>query len=115
MSLDFDSLRCANVQRCEKIFHSVNDWTPAEWACALAGEAGEAYNAVKKLRRLSDGTNTLKDPQTEGEAIDAIAEELADIIIYADLLAIRLEINLGEVVRTKFNAVSILRNYEGRL
>jgi NTP pyrophosphatase (non-canonical NTP hydrolase) len=99
-------LRVVNVQRCEEVFHPLQDWTPSDWACALAGEAGEVCNAVKKLRRLKDGTNTAKDPQTESEAIKAIGAELADTIIYADLLAARLGIDLSYEVEVKFNEVS---------
>jgi NTP pyrophosphatase (non-canonical NTP hydrolase) len=104
--LGFSELRFANVARCERVFHPLNDWSPAEWACAMAGEAGEACNAVKKLRRVHDGTNTAKDPQTRDEAIAAIAAELADTVIYCDLLAARLGIDLGAAVRAKFNVVS---------
>lgn len=108
-------LRFANVRRCEEVFHPVNAWTPAEWACALAGEAGEVCNAVKKLRRLDDGTNTAKDPQTKAEAIRNIGYELADMIIYADLLAARLGIDLSEYIQVKFNEVSRRMNSKERL
>lgn len=104
--MNLNELRAANVRRCEQAFHPLQDWTPTDWACAMAGEAGEACNAVKKLRRLADGTNTAKDPQTEPEAIAAIGAELADTIIYADLLAARLGIDLGRAIRAKFNVVS---------
>ena len=104
--MNLNDLRTANVQRCEQVFHPLASWTPTDWACAMAGEAGEACNAVKKLRRLADGTNTAKDPQTEPEAIEAVGKELADTIIYADLLAARLGIDLGEAIRDKFNEVS---------
>lgn len=60
----------------------------------MAGECGEACNLVKKLRR---GENIHKDH---------IAHELADLVIYADLLAARLNINLGAAVVEKFNMVS---------
>lgn len=108
-ALTFVALRIANVARCEDSFHTVDAWSVAEWAVAFAGEAGEACNAVKKLRRHADGLNTAKDPATERECVNAIAEELADTIIYADLLAARLGIDLGQAVREKFNAVSELR------
>lgn len=91
--MNFDTLRRANVQRCETAFHPLNDWSPTDWACALAGEAGEVCNAVKKLKR-GDGGRT------------EIANEIADTIIYADLLAAALGIDLGEAVRIKFNQVS---------
>ncbi len=104
--LQFDQLRSANVQRCNNVFHPLDSWTPTDWACAMAGEAGEVCNAVKKLRRLDDGTNTAKDPQNKEDAVAAIAQELADTVIYADLLAARLGINLADAVVEKFNVVS---------
>lgn len=113
--LTFNALRKVNMARCEEVFHSINDWSPTDWACALAGEAGKTCNAVKKLRRHSDGTNTTKDPQTTQACINSIAEELADTIIYADLLAARLGIDLGKAVCDKFNKVSIIRGASQRL
>lgn len=115
MALTFDELREQNVARCNSVFHPLNHWTPTDWACALSGESGEACNAVKKLRRLEDGTNTSKDPATEADCVAAVAEELADTVIYADLLAARLGIDLGQAVREKFNAVSELRGAPQRL
>lgn len=92
--LSFDKLREANVTRCESAFHKCDDWSPTDWACAMAGECGEACNLIKKLRRGEDIENT------------DIGKELADIVIYADLLAKRLRLDLGECVREKFNEVS---------
>jgi len=75
----------------------------------MAGEVGEACNLVKKLRRLtgptmeSGGANT---PDSTVDIVDQIGKELADTIIYADLLAARLGIDLGQAVRDKFNIVS---------
>lgn len=63
----------------------------------MAGEAGEACNVVKKTFR---GDSIAKD---------ALAKELADIIIYADLLAKAANINLGEAIIDKFNEVSTKR------
>lgn len=113
--LTFEELRQQNVSRVESVFHPLASWTPTDWACAMAGEAGEACNAVKKLRRHADGTNTAKDPATAAECIEAIAVELADTVIYADLLAARLGIDLGDAVRAKFNCVSVLRGAVERL
>lgn len=92
--LTFAALRAANVKRCHECFHPLPDWSPLEWAGAMAGEAGEAANLCKKVRRLEE-----VDPAK-------IGEEIADTIIYADLLAARLGINLEDAVRRKFNAVS---------
>ena len=103
MQLTFDWLRAANVQRCEDVFHPLHEWSPTDWATAVAGEVGEACNLIKKIRR--------------GESIDVdlIAAELADAVIYIDLLAARLDIDLGEAVREKFNQVSIKRKCRIRL
>ena len=110
-----DTLRKANLQRCESVFHPLHDWSPTDWACAMAGEAGEACNAVKKLRRMDSGGNTAKDPQTINAAIHDIAMELADTVIYVDLLAARLGIDLGLAIVHKFNLVSDRMNSEIKL
>ena len=104
--LSFHDLRKANVHRNNEVFSACNNWTPMEWACSVAGEAGEICNAVKKLRRMDEGTNTAKDPQTKEQAVHAVAMEMADTIIYIDLLAARLGINLDEAVTQKFNIVT---------
>lgn len=104
--LTFTQLRYANTKRCNEVFHALDSWSPTDWACAVAGEVGEACNIIKKLRRLDDGTNTAKDPQTKEECIELIAKELADAVIYIDLLAARLNIDLGDAVVDKFNEVS---------
>lgn len=104
--MNFSTLRIANVTRCEEVFHPVTDWSPTDWACAMAGEMGEACNAVKKLRRFDHGTNTKKDPQTIDDAVAEVAKELADTVIYADLLAARLGIDLEAAITEKFNVVS---------
>lgn len=93
-NLSFAHLSVANRERCTYFGHSVQDWSPTDWACAMAGECGEACNLIKKQRR--------------GDAVDVddIADELADLVIYTDLLAARLGIDLGAAVRRKFNAVS---------
>lgn len=105
-NLEFSRLRVANVERCEEVFHPLWEWSPTDWACAMAGEAGEACNAVKKLRRHASGTNKGTDPQTEAAIVAGVGSELADLVIYADLLAARLGIDLGAEVVRKFNQVS---------
>lgn len=90
----FRVLREVNVTRCAASFRSLEDWGETDWACAMAGEAGEACNLIKKRRR------------GDGIAIEEVAKELADVVIYADLLAARMGIDLGEAIRKKFNEVS---------
>lgn len=110
-TLDFATLRDRNVARCEEAFHPLHDWTPTDWACALAGEVGEACNLVKKLRRMvAPGSAVvalghLQDGTAE-RLVGDIADELADAVIYADLLAARLHVDLGAAVRRTFNRTS---------
>lgn len=104
--LNFEKLRKANVSRCEEVFHPVNDWSPTDWATAMAGECGEACNEVKKLRRLDGADSAIDTPSERASLRYLIGLELADLIIYADLLAARLNINLNDAVIIKFNEVS---------
>lgn len=108
MGLSFEELRDANARRCEASFHGIEEWTPSDWACAMAGEAGEAANVVKKIRLLGRRPESIprEDWPKFDELRNALKKELADVIAYADLLAQRMEINLGEAVAEKFNEVS---------
>ncbi len=101
--LDFHTLRMVNLDRCETAFHPLHDWSHTDWATALGGEAGEYLNKVKKQRR--------------GEYITtrALADELADLVIYADLAAAAQGIDLGEAVKAKFNLVSEQKGVPHRL
>jgi NTP pyrophosphatase (non-canonical NTP hydrolase) len=92
--LTFAELRRVSSQRCVESFKACEGWTIADWGNALAGEVGEACNLIKKLRR--------------GEPIppEKIADELADVAIYADLTAWWLGQFLEVAVVRKFNEVS---------
>ncbi len=113
--LTFDALRSANSNRRASISHGGNTWTLGDWACALAGEVGEACNIIKKIRRGDFEPH----PDGYGDGYDdakvALAKELADVITYCDLLAEVLHIDLGEAVRSKFNEVSVRRSLPHRL
>ena len=106
MGLTFDQLRKANVKRCVEGFgRELDHWNLAEWSCALAGEAGEACNIAKKLlRKQSESEATAK--QDDRVTVQDYARELADIVVYADLIAASIGVDLGETVRAKFNEVS---------
>ena len=95
--MNFQLLNKANRERMattEAYNKCRDEWSIADWSNALAGETGELCNWIKKIRR--------------GDKIDLaeVGKELADIVIYADLLAEQLGLNLGECVRSKFNEVS---------
>ena len=103
--LSFSALRTVNVLRCLTHFHPIEDWSPTDWATALAGECGEACNVIKKIRRLQTAPHWSPEDGNR-DLIAEVADELADVIIYTDLLAVRLGIDLEQAVRTKFNKTS---------
>jgi NTP pyrophosphatase (non-canonical NTP hydrolase) len=106
----FSKLRAANILR-------QNEWDPtgqvendlAFKGIELAGEVGEACNVIKKLLRERSGIRgsraTLQD----------LAEELADVVICADLVAMAAGIALDLAVVRKFNATSENNNLVTRL
>jgi NTP pyrophosphatase (non-canonical NTP hydrolase) len=78
-------------------------------AVELAGEVGEAMNVVKKLAREQLGWTGSR------ATVDDLRDELADVVICADLLAIRYGIDLGAAVVAKFNKTSEQRGFPHRL
>lgn len=118
--LTFADLAAANLARCVR-WHpgGIEVWSPTDWATALTGELGEACNAIKKLRRVEDGVANKSDPgrllADRESAIAAIGDELADTLIYLDLLAQRLGIDLAAVTIAKFNATSEKYGFPERL
>ena len=103
--LTFNTLRAANARRLPEFknakgeqAHSEpdgSDWSPNDWCTAVCGELGELANLLKKVRR---GEVHLDDPR--------IADELADVQCYLDLLAKRCGVDLGRATIAKFNRVS---------
>lgn len=70
-------------------------------AIELGGEAGELLNVVKKLVREERGWRGSRD------TVEHLAEELADVVICASLMANDVGIDLGQAVVDKFNATSL--------
>lgn len=96
--MKFESLREADKKRS-------SEWNGGILSLSfrgleMAGEAGEACNEIKKLERERLG---LVGSRT---TLDKVAEELADVIISTDLIAMELGIDLGEAVKNKFNKTS---------
>lgn len=102
-ALDFDTLQQVSVARCESLDgfnQKLDEWTLLEWAGAMCGEAGEAANVAKKLRRKRAQRGDDK------ATVELLGEELADTVSYAVLTAARAGIDLGEAIVAKFNKVS---------
>lgn len=75
----------------------------------LLGEAGELANALKKFLRWKAGI------AVGNASYSPIIEELADVVICADLVARSLGVSLGAIVAKKFNADSEKRGFPQRL
>lgn len=103
--LGLRQLRAANIARTNEMGFPLDAWNPLEWAGAMAGEAGEACNFAKKINRRELGVGVFNDASIE-ELREALAKELADVIIYADLLSASLGIDLAQALAKKFNEKS---------
>lgn len=130
--LTFRALRRANVSRLGRWHGEDDDWSLADWSNAMCGEAGEAANVVKKIRRTEsvlwdkqkypgDGASAhakladLSASAARDALVENLANELADIVCYADLLAHHAGIDLDAAVRDKFNRVSAAQDFPERL
>lgn len=108
MPLTFAQLRAANLARLPEFRNAQGepahsrpdgfDWSLSQWSNAVCGELGEAANLIKKIER---GDFRLE------LARDALAEELADVQTYLDLLAHRAGVDLAAATIAKWNKVSI--------
>lgn len=107
ISLNFAHLREANLTRIPEFKNSKglpahskpdgSDWSPAQWLQAVTGELGEYANLRKKVER---GDLTMEEARVD------LGKELADVVIYLDILAAQLDIDLGDAVTSKWNEVS---------
>ncbi len=88
----------------------LEEWSVSDWAVAMAGEAGEVCDAVKKLRRIEMNIASSNNPADREAAIAAIGKEIGDTYIYLDLLAQRLGLDIETCIRRTFNRVSVREN-----
>lgn len=98
--LSFATLREANARR-----NAIWDTTAEGLSLAfrgneLAGEVGEACNVIKKLERERLGIRGSRD------TVEHLTEELADVIICVELIAMAMNIDLAHAVSAKFNETS---------
>lgn len=99
-------ISAVNRARCDRWHQDVEPWTGADWSNAMQGEAGEAGNVVKKLRRLETSAAARADEFSQQPLIDKLALEMADTYLYWDLLGYHYGIDLPDAIRLKFNATS---------
>ena len=94
-----------------KRWHQGNllQWTLLEWCGAMCGEAGEAANYAKKIRRLD-----LQLPNKEAglnksnydELRIKLGNEIADTIIYGLLTLSALDLDAEQMIRNVFDKKS---------
>jgi NTP pyrophosphatase (non-canonical NTP hydrolase) len=103
----------SRARRWHKGFPHDSTWTGADWSNAMCGEAGEAANVVKKLRRNED--SLAGNTEEKEELLQMLGEELADVICYLSLLAYYYNIDLEDALIAKFDQVSIKQGFPERL
>ena len=111
-ALTFDAFRSANVARCVK-WHpaGIASWSPSDWLTAVTGELGELASLLKMRNRERDGLPGNKFSPSQKQ----IADELADVLTYLDLLAEVLGVDLGRAAALKFNEVSERAGFPDRI
>lgn len=85
MTLNFQELQKACAERADStaFSHGLRDWSLTQWTNALAGETGELCNFAKKVER--DSVNHDEN----------MGKELADIVIYAAIIAEYIRVKLA--------------------
>lgn len=111
-TLTFTAFRKANVARCIK-WHpeGIESWSPSDWLTAVTGELGELASLLKMRNRERDNLAGNKFSPTDKQ----IADELADVLTYLDLLAAVLKVDLGDAAIVKFNEISERVGFSDRL
>jgi NTP pyrophosphatase (non-canonical NTP hydrolase) len=110
--LTFAAFRLANVSRCLK-WHpaGIESWSPSDWLTAVTGELGELASLLKMRNRERDGLPGNKFSPSDKQ----VADELADVLTYLDLLAATLGVDLGSAAVEKFNEVSARVGFPDRI
>jgi NTP pyrophosphatase (non-canonical NTP hydrolase) len=100
----------------------LKEWSTLEWAGAMCGEAGEAANAAKKLRRVEQGIVNINEEARHLTSIqtarEQVIKEVCDTIMYAVLVAASCEIDALEfeqALRGVFNDKSEEYGFPERL
>lgn len=100
-----------NAQRARRWHHGdLSQWNFLEWAGAMAGEAGEACNVAKKLRRLDLALPNREAGLSVSDADNLkakLSQECADTIIYALCLLSALGADAESVIEGVFDKKSI--------
>ncbi len=100
----FNRIAQVNIERSNHFEAGASNFTLGDFGCAMAGEAGELCNIIKKLRRNELGIR-MNQPH-QAELLRKAEEEIADVYLYLDLIATKLGIDLPAAIVKKFNKTS---------
>lgn len=113
--MDMQEFSAKNRIRAD-MWHGDVEWSLLEWAGAMCGEAGEAANIAKKIKRIDDQlVGNRESEQDRAKLVQELIEECADLVTYADLLVSYAVMgdaadgatgDLWNAVAIKFNKVS---------
>lgn len=103
--MSFEKLRAANMRR-SKEWHVNEEFNAMFYAVATGGECGEALNVMKKLERDRVDAKSRVGVYPSSATRNDLASEMADTIIYMDLWAEAMGIDLWPAVVKTFNAKS---------
>lgn len=92
----------------------LESWSPQDWACAMAGEAGELCNVIKKMRRVEGEIVSANNPEAD-ELIAMARQEIGDTFAYLDLLCQRLGLDMYDCISHTFNRISEREGFPERL
>lgn len=106
-----DEFQAVNANRGRRWHHGdLSQWSLLEWCGAMAGEAGEACNVAKKLRRLDLALPNKEAGLTNADA-DALkqklADEIGDTLIYGLLILSDLGVDASAVIARVFDRKSV--------
>jgi hypothetical protein len=92
--VSFERIVRVSISRANRWHNGdMNEWSALEWAGAMCGEAGEAANAAKKLKRLECNIESKNEPERhfrDSRAAQlAVIKEACDTILYAVLVMAR--------------------------
>lgn len=119
--MEINDILKLSVQRANRRHNgNFHEWSPLEWAGAMAGEAGEAANWAKKLKRLESQIASINEPGRHATDIEEVSrmvcKEVADTILYGVLLAARVGCyNLEGVIQGVFNQKSEEYGFQERI
>lgn len=119
--LTFRVVSNINAKRSDIWHPPGKEWSLLEWAGAMCGEAGEAANEAKKIRRIEmdlvtpnvigslPGQPATASSQKQLREIairTKLAKEIGDTYLYLDLLATKAGLRIEDCVRQSFNEKS---------